>query len=191
MPETIFSVGSETHRIELEGMTGFLVKDAEGWHIAANIGELTHPSGQLFSSKDEAERHLRYIVRERKLEAIRAQLKSWNNRADGLDARVRMYLDNVLTYVWREKGNAIDYDDGAAMRVWVDYLKDPERHQTAQLAKMSLYRPLIDVAKPRARGRSSKISPRSGEKEERLLEERKMISQRITALKMQENELSN
>lgn len=189
MPEVISGSGTELHRLDIDGMTGFVVKNNTGWSIISNIRDIKEPSGRSFITRDAAEMHLRFIVRERKLESVRSQLRSWNNRADSWGSRARMYLDKVLSYVWREKGNTLENNDGTVVRVWEEYLRDPERYETDRLARTCSFRPTADMVRPRNRGRISKISPRSSEKEGRLLEEYQAISQRIIVLNRQEKDL--
>jgi hypothetical protein len=190
LPERIATPYGEMRRVELDGTTGFLMKNEDGWHIITGLRDIKNPSGQIFSTSEETERHLRYIVRERKHEAVGAQIKSWNNRAEGWQARARMYLDRVLSYVWKEKGSPLNMDEGAVLRAWSEYLRDPDRQSTERLVKILSYVPSMEAARPKTRSRPIKASPRSSEREELLLQEWKRINGQLADLRRQESLLA-
>lgn len=187
MPDVIFGPGVELHRIDIAGLTGFLVKNNRGWYIVSRMKDIEKASGQVFATREEAESELRYIVQERKLEAVRSQIRSWNNRMDSWGARTRMYLDRVASYAL--KGSAFGLNDGEILRAWSEYINGPDRQNIQLLAEICSYRPSKATIMPPKRGRPKASSPRKKEKEKGMIEERKAIARRLTALRKQEKQL--
>lgn len=189
MPCSIHGDGLELCHIDMGGLSGFLVKHSDGWHIVSCIGDIRRPTGQAFTTKEDAEKDLRYRVCRQRLDSIRLQEKVWRNRLESWNVRVRIYLDRVLSYVWKERGTLLDFDEGTVRQAWTDYLKGPDKRQTNILVKRIGYSPTIEIARSRTRGRPMQSSPRNKGKEESFLKEHENIIKQIAELKKGEKEL--
>jgi ERCC4-related helicase len=182
VPEIVRDDRSELYRFDIDGTTGFIVRHGADWFIVSRLRDIRTsegrtPEGMPFGTREEAERYLRSIVREHRLETLEAQDKAWRNRLDGWKARTHMYLDEVLRYVWKAYGNALDYDEEALNRVWSEYLGGLDRKLTRQLSMAIAFEPTWDAVRSR-RGRLGS-SPRNTSKEEILLAERERIVKNI------------
>ena len=100
-----------------------------------------------------------------------------------------MYLNSVFEWRMSEIGAGIEsFDEDRVWKAWNDYLGEAERAQTKQLASLIDYVPPIGKIRTK-RGRKPSSSPRSSEKEGRMLIEYQNIIDRIERTKISLKEI--
>lgn len=158
-------------KASIDGQTMFMVKDASGFRSIKTLADIRSAEGRYQSTMDACMQEVQYILRQRKRENLDAALGIWNNRLEGWKVRVGMYLNSVFEWRMNEIGTGIEsFDEDRLRKAWNDYLREAERAQTKQLASMIDYAPPMGKIRTK-RGRKSSSSPRSSEKEGRMLRE--------------------
>jgi len=153
------------------------------------LTDIRSSDGRYHPSKEECIREVQYFLRQRKRENLDTALGIWNNRLEGWKVRARMYLNSVFEWRMNEIGTGIEsFDEDRIWKVWNEYLKDAEREQTKLLASIIDYVPPMGKMRTK-RGRKPTSSPRSSEKEGRMLTEHKNIIERIELMNNQRSEL--
>lgn len=187
-PDTVRDDHSELCKFDIDGTIGFVVRNGDNWYIVSRLSDIRASEGMAFDMRDAAERHLRSIVRKHRHESLDAQEKAWWNRRDGWIARTRIYLNDVLPYVWKQYGTGLFLDEESLNRVWSGYLGNPERKLTLKLNSAVKYEPRMDVVRDRCSRLGS--SPRNTSKETILLAERDKIFKNIKMILDQKQELA-
>lgn len=175
--------GRRLHRVEIEGMSVFIFENKNTYRPVITMNDLNQSGGQKFSALEDCITHMRAEISGRREESIRDQLHMWQNRMDGWESRTRMYLGQLLNWRWRDislKGT-IPTDIGV-QEVWSDYLRDPDRTSTMDLARTISFRPLASDIQRGVRGRAPTNSPRSSKYESQLSIELKVIHNNIRTL---------
>jgi len=166
-----------------------MVKDTNGFRLVKTLTDIRASNGQYHPTKEACLNEVQYILRERKRENLDTALKIWNNRLESWKVRARMYLNSVFEWRMNEIGTGIEsFDEDRIWKVWNEYLKDAEREQTKLLASIIDYVPPMGKMRTK-RGRKPTSSPRSSEKEGRMLTEHKNIIERIEFMNNQRSEL--
>lgn len=199
LPELPMSIDQgqwRAHRIEVQGLTGWVIERENSFWIAEHYTQLAdgQPSGARYSSLDEARRGMAYLLREQKRRQVESEKIAWTNRLRNWEARVTLYLERVAFWKWRTgtKIGALDaYSPESFHREWQDYLLDPERSVTRQLADMVHYRPQFDTQAKRPRGRAPQTSPRDTDKESHMLKELAGIQKKMGLLEQQALDLTS
>jgi len=169
------------HRIEVTGLTGFVVEKNNRYYIAKNLTELTNPQGTQYSSLTEAKLGLIHLIRAQKIEYLNAEKKAWENRRYNWQVRVKMYLETVAKWRWNTATKIegiFEFSKEALFREWNNYLQSPERENLRQLADIINYKPSFNPAE-RTKGRPSKRSPRDSRKEQLFLDDLVRITKRL------------
>ena len=183
LPESWIEERRRVTRLEIEGVTGFVVETNNGFYLADNIGGLKDPTGQRYNSVEDARLGLKYRLTQKKLEFLKNQLLVWKNRRTNWGIRVEMYCDRIAQWFWRSESGRLDRILNIEEK-WASYITHPERTSLAQLSQMIDYTPNFASQKPK-RGRVSKKSPRDGRREEQLIDESVRIDKRIEILERQ------
>ena len=183
LPESWVEEHRSVTRLEMEGVTGFVVETPRGFYLSERIGGLQEPKGQRFNSVDDARMGLSHKLKKRKKEFLQNQLQVWKNRSQNWRIRVEMYCDRIAQWFWRSEGGQLDKILNIEEK-WTSYTSHPDRMSLAQLIQMIEYAPNFAASKPK-RGRVSKKSPRDGKKEGQLMDESVRIDKRIEILAQQ------
>jgi len=176
-------------KASVDGQTVFMVKDANGFRLIRTLTDIRSSDGRYHPTKEACIREVQYFLRQRKRENLDTALGIWNNRLEGWKVRVGMYLNSVFEWRMSEIGAGIEsFDEDRVWKAWNDYLGEAERAQTKQLASLIGYAPPIGKIRTK-RGRKPSSSPRSSEKEGRMLIEYQNIIDRIERTKISLKEI--
>jgi|GEM_PF-1872613 len=170
---------SQLIRGSVDGQTVFMVKDPNGYRLIRTLADIRSSDGPYYATKEACLNEVQYKLREKKKEDLNTTLGIWKNRLEGWKVRVGMYLNSV--FEWRMNNLGADiktFDEERLRKAWYDYLKDVERARIRQLADMIDYSPPIGRINIK-RGRKSSSSPRSSEKEDRMITEYENIVDKI------------
>ncbi len=174
-----FDVSGRTiHRLQVEGVAGYAVRNDSGFFLVERYADLQEPVGQRFETLEEVRRFLEYQLGKVREQLRYDQRRVWSRRRASWEARTRLYLDKIAYWRSRQSGEGGDVPPVGQSQFresWGAYLRDTERILTRRLVEEVQYEPSPELIQRPRRGRPPKESPREARREGALLEELETI----------------
>lgn len=157
---------NDVFRMQIKGRFAYCVNVGKSYCIVENFSDLEKPSGQKYSSIEQVKIKLGYEILKVRKAKIMSERIAWENRFSNWQVRVRMYLERVAEWVWRDKRRQ-STNSNYLNEAWMEYRNNPKRRKFNELIDMVTYTPNWSSFTPK-RGRVSTKSPRRKDKEKRM-----------------------
>jgi len=191
MPEQ-FNTPKPVYRVMAKGYTGYTIKSNNSFYLISKLNEFSNPTGESYTSLDSLNKALHTKLLQRRKDIIKENLKTWNFRKQSWEYKVRIYLEKIAYFRWKEitKGGGIEaYNKDTLAKDWYQYITKSDRITLKNLNDLIQYQPDFDDFIKRGRKRGFRKSPRDYRIEIQYLNELKRVNEKIETYQKEEKSL--